>query len=312
MTEWHVSYKTEMEHVFRIANERIEQYPSPFREQALDYMNRFNPIAKESTKNYICYLLPYWVREAAGNDQQSSRRLSVANVFVMLYFFIQDDLMDNPPAGWKHQLALGNLFQTTYSDLYRELFPSDSPFWRYHRQYVEEWSLRVTSAQERNCFEYAPESLAGKASPVKLASTGAMLLGGQDSRIEEVSGLIDRVLATLQMVDDWMDWEEDLHEESDNSLIDMIRQQQQLSMKDTVTPELANRCLFTTDVMSQFYFYVSAQHETLLPHRSSFPHLIAFHQSLLVHLQEACSSIAARKQSLLRGGFIHYLSGLAK
>ncbi|MNG07855.1 hypothetical protein D3C84_911760 [compost metagenome] len=150
--------------------------------------------------------------------------------------------------------------------------------------------------------------MAGKAGPVKLASTGAMLLGNKDSMVDEVSGRIDQVLATLQMVDDWMDWEDDLREGSDNSLIDMIRLQQQLSMSDIVTAEDVNRCLFTTGVMSRFFSYATAQHEELLSVRSTYPHLVEFHQSLLNHLQEACFSISAKKQSLLRGGFVHYLS----
>jgi len=297
-----------MADVFHTANALIRRYPSPLRERAEAYMNRFDPLMKESTKNYICYLLPFWVEDAAGIEREQCRSLSVANVFVMLYFFIQDDLMDCQPEDWKHQLALGNLFQTTYTEVFRSLFPSDSPFWHYYRQYVEEWALRVTSAHERNCFEHAPASLAGKASPVKLASTGAMLLGHKETRVAEVSDLIDQVLATLQMVDDWMDWEDDLREGSDNSFIDMVRLQQQMSMQDDVTAELVNRCIFTTDALSRFARYAADQHASVRSHPSAFAHLQSFHQSLVDHLEDACRSVAATKSSLLQGGFVHYLA----
>ena len=53
--------------------------------------------------------------------------MSLANVFIMLYFFIQDDVMDSPEvqADWNEQLALSNLFYLLFLDLYRQEFPPD-------------------------------------------------------------------------------------------------------------------------------------------------------------------------------------------
>ncbi|GFN32991.1 hypothetical protein [Paenibacillus xylaniclasticus] len=312
MNEWYTTYRLDMEIVFQSAFERIQCYPPLFREQAEAYIHKFNPLVKESTNNYICYLLPFWVKDAAGIGQHTSRELSIANVFVMLYFFIQDDLMDSHQKDWKNKLALGNLFQTTYLDLYRRLFTSESSFWRYYRQYVEEWSIRVTSASTYNLFEHAPASLAGKASPVKLASTGAMLLGDKEPLVEEASHLIDHVLATLQMVDDWIDWEEDLLEGSDNSFVDFIRLQQQLQITDTVTAELMNRWIFTTDALARFTRYAADRHRLITSYSVPYKHLLDFHKSLIQQLEEAYRHIAATKSSMLRGGLIHYLSSVMK
>ena len=76
---------------------------------------------------------------------ESMNKLSLANVFVMLYYFIQDDIMDSAKGEHKDKLPLANLFHMQFLSIYRELFPSSSPFWSYYETYITEWS--------RSCYQ---------------------------------------------------------------------------------------------------------------------------------------------------------------
>ncbi|MBW7454904.1 hypothetical protein K0U00_12755, partial [Paenibacillus sepulcri] len=186
---WKTSFNGELAVVFGNAEAVVSAFPEPLAARGLDYLGQYNPLVPESTKNYICYLLPFWLQEATGADTEICRKLSLANVYIMLYFFVQDDLMDTSPADWKEQLALGNLLYVAFLDIYRETFPPASPFWHYFRSYIEDWAVAVATEGQA---PYSDRALAMKASPVKLASTGALLLTGRESLIPAVSDTVDK------------------------------------------------------------------------------------------------------------------------
>jgi hypothetical protein len=135
--DWYTRYTTELEQVYKEAEDRISIFPLPLNHIGLAYAEKFNPVKHEGRKDYICSLLPFWIKEASGISDSQCKSLALANVYGMLYFFIQDDLMDSTPAAnWKEQLALGNLLMLEMFRILRELFPSDSQFWNYYHRYV--------------------------------------------------------------------------------------------------------------------------------------------------------------------------------
>ena len=307
MSDWRNSLDDELAVVFEQAKAIVSAYPEPMDSRGLLYLDKFNPLLPDSTKNYICYCLPFWSRDITGADVQTCRRLSLANVFIMLYFFIQDDLMDAPPSDWKEQLALGNLFYTSFLDLYRADFDGDSPFWDYFRTYITEWASAVASEGRASGSESDPIRLARKAGPVKLASTGALLLTGRAPLIPEVSHLVDQTLITLQMADDWVDWEEDLEQGSDNSLLDFIRSELSIPADELSAAQVSDS-LALKGSLERFAAQAVNRHKDLLALRIKSPDLLAFHESLAQGLLSAAENLKQRKSSLARGGFLDWLS----
>ena len=66
------------------------------------------------------------------------RHLSAANIIGMLYYFIQDDIMDSPhdsqsSTDSKHHLALANLLYYEFLTSYQPYFPANSDFWSYFK-----------------------------------------------------------------------------------------------------------------------------------------------------------------------------------
>jgi hypothetical protein len=302
---WRSDYEDELVHVFREAERLIDAFPAPLNDKGRDYLQAFNPLNPSGTKNHICYLLPFWMQPITELDSRHYRDLSLANVFVMLYFFIQDDLMDTAPSDWKEQLALGNLFHLSMLDLYRTLFESSSPFWNYYRAYVTDWSIAV--AYESPFASLSPAKLAQKAAPVKLASTGALLLAGRRELEPAVSKAVDLVLATLQMSDDWADWEEDFDLQNANSLIGMI------ALGKAVSPSLITRtdirnAIYIDGALSRYSQLAKENGEAFARLELSLPHLAAFQSHLADKLTEAGEHLSETKKQLLGGGFMYWLS----
>ncbi|GAA3404635.1 hypothetical protein ACFFNY_27235 [Paenibacillus hodogayensis] len=303
---WLNGYEEELRKLFAEAREAIAQFPAPLDRRGLAYLQKFDPLQKESTKNYICYLLPYWVKEAAGADDDTCRRLALANVFVMLYYFIQDDLMDTVPSEWREQLALANLMQTRLLELYRPLFPAESPFWAYYRQYVEEWAASVSAENEPELFLREPLRIAHKASPVKFASTGLLLLTGRGDRIAPVSRLVEETLVTLQMADDRADWREDLELGSANCLLAMIRSERATSGALDVAE--VKRAIYMEGVLGRYARVAEERHRLVSAAGTDVPELVGFHAFLTDHLVLSAESIERDLQLLKLGGFTYWSS----
>ncbi|TMV50284.1 hypothetical protein FE783_12075 [Paenibacillus mesophilus] len=305
---WLEPYKKELVEVFAEAERLIAAFPAPLNERGLAYVSRFHPFRADSTKNYICYLLPYWLDHDSVENKDAAicSRMSLANVFVMLHFFIQDDLMDTAPTKWKEQLALDHLLHMQFLELYRPMFDSGSPFWTYFRQYVTEWATSVSDEREREAFHDRPSRIAHKASPVKLASTGLLLLSGRSELIPDVSDMVDEVLITLQMADDWTDWREDLQQGSANTLIAFINRERrtaaELYEKDLETS------IYVGGYLSRFAQLAVDRHQRLKAYGLRLPHLIDFHEYLTANLLSAASTIERDKSRLLQGGFAYWLS----
>lgn len=305
--EWYDRYKKQLELIYTEAEQRIAAFPVPLNTIGLLYADKFNPVKHDSGKDYICSLLPFWVQEAAGINDEQCRKLALANVYGMLYFFIQDDVMDSTPSSnWKEQLALGNLLVLEMFAVFRELFPSESTFWQYYNRYVTTWADSVINEKNDNYFITDPLKTAGKAGPVKIACTGALLLSSRFDMITVMEEAIDITLMTLQMADDWVDWQEDLAEGSYNSLLAMITSDRQLDRQPTV--EEADASIYIRGCMKSYVQVACDNHNRLLAMKLDSTELVDFHAYLLNHLNQTSDSIDSNRAALHQGGFNYFFS----
>jgi hypothetical protein len=299
-------YKEELLQVFTEARARITRFPAPFNQNGLIYLDKFDLFQKESAKNYICYLLPYWMNETTNIPIEQCRHLSLANVFNMLYYFLQDDVMDVTPTAWKEQLALAQLLHSELESILREMFDAGSPFWNYRQKYVNEWATTVVNENKEDYFMSDNLMIAKKASPLKLASTGALLLANQFNLIEEVEKLVDHSLVVLQLADDLADWKEDLQENNYNCLLSMIKslkKQEELLHSSEVESYIYDRSLLLeyTNRCHEHIDYISK-------HSLQIKDLNLFSYSIYEDLYKYAIQIEDNKAALLFGGFDYILS----
>lgn len=305
---WFLAHKKDLADVFAKAESIVSAFPAPLDHLGLAYLATFDGRKEESTKNYICYLLPYWMNDINELPPVSMNKLSLANVFVMLYYFIQDDIMDSAKGEHKDKLPLANLFHMQFLSIYRELFPAESPFWGYYETYVTEWSEAVTNEQQSDYFHHDIGKIAKKASPVKNASTGALLLANQAHLIPVVTAAVEQTLITLQMLDDWADWEEDLEEGSYNCLLASLRKHMQLSTDSPVSPEMVKQQLYVHDFLELYGQIAITHHEQLLGLQIAMTQMINFHDSLVQNIQKVALEIKENRKMLTLGGFYYFLS----
>ncbi|URJ40621.3 hypothetical protein MF627_000107 [Paenibacillus polymyxa] len=306
--EWYFAYKDELEKVFRQAEERTSTFPAPFQQEGLDFLARFNPLREDSTRNYICYLLPFWLQELTGLPPETCRKLSLGNVFVMAHYLIQDDVMDTAADNRKTQLALSQLFYTECISVYRDLFPATSPFWSYARTYVDEWAVSVISEGTEDYFQGERNKVALKASPLKMAGTGALLLAGRADLIQTITNMTDLALLVLQMSDDWADWAEDLVEHSYNCLLSHISAEQKTAYCEGLGPKQIQEAIYVRGALASYVNIADQavqQLETLEP---SIHGLSSFTHSIAAELGEVAAEIEGGRSHLRRGGLDYWLS----
>jgi hypothetical protein len=302
--DWYERYKPSLMEAYGEAERTIGRFPSPLKEAGLAYAESFHPVKVETGKDYICTLLPFWLREASGISGERCGQLALANVYGMLYFFMLDDVMDGAPSGGnKERLALANLFYLEMFAVFRALFPSDSPFWSYYERYVAVWADSVVNESGDNYFVRDPLRMAGKAAPVKVACAAAWLLAGRPERIAASEEAVDIALMTLQMLDDWADWETDMAEGNYNGLVAMIAARaDEDGTRAPLTSEQVRAAIYVKECLTPYSRIALHHHERLLRLPHAMPELVDFHAYMVQCLTETAKEIAANKRLLLGGG----------
>ncbi|OAB45959.1 hypothetical protein [Paenibacillus glacialis] len=303
---WYKDFEKELAQVFMESQRIVATFPPPLNHKGLSYLNKFDIHQEDSSKNYICYLLPFWLKEITHLKDADCVKLSVGNVFAMLYFFIQDDIMDNKTTLDRDQIPLANLLHMQFLEIYRSYFPSDSLFWAYFHQYIIEWTDSVSNEHQQDYFRTNIIMTARKASPLKLSSTGALVLSGQSELISTLTNFIDHVLITLQMADDWIDWMDDWEEGNYNGLLSMINEESHRD--EPLTLDLIKNAIFVRGVMKRYTDIASANHTYIQTLELNLPYLISFHKTLIDHLIKDANQIEEDKLLQEKGGLYYWLS----
>lgn len=305
--DWLQDHEKELHAVFQECRSMISGFPEPMRSQGLAYLEQFDVFQAHSKKNYICYLLPFWFRSGCGLGTRETHRMSAGNVVLMLFFFLQDDLMDNKDSSPAELLPLANLLYVEFLNLYLPLFPPESPFWTFFRRYITEWADSVAGENAGDYYWNDRSRIARKASPLKLSSTASLLLSDQQSLIADSEDMLEAVLITLQMLDDYEDWEEDLTEGSYNCLLSLARHQLQREAA-VLTSDDVKDFIFTQGGLALYTETATRNHERLLSAQLDIPGLTAFHQMLLDNLRQIAAAVEAEKALLQRGGLQYWIS----
>jgi len=314
--EWIDRYRDEIAAIFEDAARETDSYPPPLDELGRAWVNRLDP-ARGARSNYIGYLLPYWIREETGVELAACRGLAAANIHALIHFFLLDDVIDTGPAmaqaDIREGLVLGQLFQASFQKGYSRHYAPDSPLWGHYQRYLAEWAHAIREETVRPADPDNPGQLAGKSSPVKLSAAGMLLQAGRHEQLAGLEEAVDLTLATLQLSDDWADWQEDLAAGNDSAFLLLARRCLSLEPHEPLDEQQVKRAIYHRGCLDRLAEIVEGYcaRTALLPHAPEM--LVSFHSALAAGIREDARSVRERTKQLLEGGgFDYFLSNLTK
>lgn len=305
--QFSVETRQEMQRAFERCREVIRAYPSPYAETGVRYLDKFDPERGSGPTNYICCLLPYWLRQAADVPLETCRRIAEANVFGMLHFHLLDEQMDRSEAPERARIALSQLFNAEMNARYAERFRSPEAFRSALLRCSVEWAAGIASEREADPFFERPELLAARSAPLLLCPLA--LFEDDDRMLARARHAVQEVLITLQMADDWADYAEDLQDGSYNCLVSLHRRERNLPSSAPLTSGDIDQAVYAGGILGRYAEYASRRQTGLESFRDDFPGLIAFHAALAGDLERIAAGIEAEKQTLSLGGLNYWLLG---
>ncbi|RKP51623.1 hypothetical protein D7Z26_17760 [Cohnella endophytica] len=305
-------YAEEIAELFSAATTETTAFPAPLNGLGLALLDKLNPLTSGAGTNYIAFLLPYWLREQTACSGVLCRDLAIGNVFAMVHFFLLDDAMDSEtgvgglPA--REALALGQLFQAAFQRRYGRHFAADSPIWTYYRRYLEQWASAVSQEGALPADPSDSARLAAKSAPVKLCAAGMLLLSGQEQRIPELEQAIDLVLATLQLSDDWTDWNEDLQDGGHgNAFLTIVRETLGVEPDQPLEERSVRRAIYRANALEGLSRIARSYGERLMTLANVPERLLEMQEMLQVGLEKDASDAERKTNELASEGGLSYI-----
>lgn len=234
----------------------VSSLPLSLRQAGQFYLEQRRFTASEPPSRSIICLLPFWLGEPFNLKRKICCQVSLASAYALLYFGIQDEVMDLADGEYKgHLLPVGNLFLLQLIRQYRELFPSNSLFWSSFDGYCEEWANSTLWERENHWNQALPYSssdlilLARKASLMKICCAAMALLAGQEAAIEQLAAMVDYNQVAFQLIDDLRDWRDDLARENYTYLLTQVMAVRGIQEPAKLTEQEVEKAFFSTDVL---------------------------------------------------------------
>ncbi|MCQ4086622.1 hypothetical protein [Saccharibacillus sp. JS10] len=301
--EFSIELQKEMQRAFRMCRDVVRQFPPPFAESGVHYLNRFDPEHGNSSTNYICCLLPYWLRVAAKASIETCREIAEANIFGMLHFHLQDALIDQVSQKDRTSVILSQLFHAEMNVRYAALFPSASHFRQALLSCTSQWASGLAAEQRNDSFFERPQDLADRSAPLLLCP---LVLFAEDPFLQKQAiHDVGEVLITLQMADDWADYKQDLQDGSYNCLVSLYRKEYAQDPKISVFPSDIDQAVYAKGMLSRYAQFSTERQLRLQQAQPYFPDLLDFHKALAGDLAKIAEQIEREKQKLALGG-LHY------
>ena len=204
----------------------------------------------------FCYLMPFWFQDAFSLSHDFCCQLSLGNIFGLLYFMSQDEVMDGGSnVDNTHLLPLSSLFYNDFISCYRNLFPSDSVFWSHFTKYLQEWAKSVTWEREEHVGSIKPYCeddlilLSRKAAGMKIPFAAICIASGKFELIARFESLVDYDQIVYQMIDDWRDWKTDIETKHYTHFLIKVMEYCGIDDSETLTESHVKKAVFNGNVL---------------------------------------------------------------
>lgn len=208
---------------------------------------------------HVAYLLPFWLEEPLALDRDVCRLVGLSSTFLVLYFMLQDELMDAEPEEYEgHLQPLATFFLLDAMAPYRRVFGSKPAFWALFEEYIAQWGLSISWerqwhwGQVRAFEEEDLILLARKAAPSKIPCAALCLLAGRKEAAGLLEKMIDDLMMSFLLADDLQDWRGDLAQGSYTYFLTRVIAHRKLDPHTTLTETDVEKALFAGAVLDEY------------------------------------------------------------
>lgn len=317
-TEWSLERaRSEAAKIIAEARTGADGCPEPLRTILRELIERADPSRTAGGSNYITYMLPVWAGEQAGAPASVCRDLAVGSVYMMLHYFLLDDVMDGEEMqlNSKSALAASQLLHSLFLERYSRHSAMPPQLWSDYLRHTEAWGLAAAMEKIRRADPLDVPGLARKSAPVKIGASAVWLESGQKERILPAEQAVELALASLQLADDWADWREDLAsgEERSNAFLTLVRQELGLTEEQPLEDRMVSRAVYQDEVLERLAAIARSHRRSLSELPEAAPGLVWFQQEVLSGIEaDARSARQTAMRLAVEGGFSHYLSNQEK
>jgi hypothetical protein len=306
-------FDEECEWLFDACLERISTYPPALRQPAqARFEGHWSPKHKSPLAFHIEYLLPFWLEQPFALDREVCRLVALSDTFLVLYFMLQDGLMDAAPGEYQgHLQPLGSFFFLDLMTPYRRLFGADSPFWALLEEYVAQWGRSVLWEQQWHWGQARAFDkddlllLARKAAVLKIPCAALCLLAGREEAIGTLEKMVDTLMVSFQFMDDLRDWRGDLAQGNHTYFLTRVTAQRGPSPATPLTEMDVDKALFVGVVLDEYLGLVAEYNRRALESVSTLaaPHLKAYITLFAQGCGQLRKELEARRSERIRGQF---------
>ena len=311
-------FDSDVEWILEACERRVSTYPPSLRQAGRAFLDKYQLSKKTSQRKGLIYLLPFWLKETLGVDQEACRLSALGITFGTLYFFVQDAVIDTRPGEYKgHLLPLGSLFFLDFIAPYRSLFDPHSPFWDFFEKYIQEWAESVLWEREQHwgkVREYGEEDLirlGRKAAPLKTPCTAMSLLAGREDAIDLLEEMLDYNLVVVQLMDDLRDWRGDLARGNYTYFLTRVMAAQGICSPASLTEAEVEKALFIGKVFEEVLDLAAEYNWRTLESISALraPYLEAYIDVLAQQCRQLKGELQAERARRIREQFAFLLQG---
>jgi hypothetical protein len=313
--EWLYAFSSELKIVFDEVKSRIQRYPVEFQHDANYFLEMYDVTKPGFCMECMSFMIPFWLMEPLKLGTDSATKISTANLMGLFYFLLQDEIIDVEINKSNHRmLPLANLFYLDFMELYRSLFPYGSQFWKYVWKFIMQWTRSMAFERRERCGSkslrggYNLKALAHKSAPQKVAVAAACILTGNVRCISKLSDAVDYTTASLQLMDDWQDWKDDLKNNHCTYFLSQVMKSNNITKLSDVDEFDFTQAVYCYGIFDRLASIVDENHEFIKRQQPRVPYLVEYHLSILDKFKEKQAAVNNSKDALLFGGFSNWLN----
>jgi hypothetical protein len=264
-------------------------------------------------ESYPLLRFPLWVEDKYVSEGSLTGKegygiaAAAASLFGYLYIRVQDNVLDEPELFDPAYLLLGNELVREFFQIYHRLFPPDSTFWGYFRQYwIGTSNNTLLERQERGgrIKDFTSDDInnaGGKLDGAKISMAAMCILAGREDDIVLFGKSFDRINIASQLHNDAVSFMKDLKHDYFTCIIaDAVGGSEAAFEKEEIIPNASLKAL-TGSYLEDWLEYSAVVNMDAVKvlGKDSLPGLERYVMAKNAHLSELKAEIMKIKKELL-------------